>query len=185
MQNAKEFIIGLCTVELGIGQLKQLAEIYRPPKFENPKGRGKKAKVFKPNDLSVRIVSLTIDKDYPESNNTLKEGRAEASKKRIDKSRHFLEDFYYPKRAAFNRRDLIMQIVDDGKNKKALPPSTVIHTKPCKNENRVFVYVETLRKNSKKLKMITNKLNPKERKAMGRDGFKSRSLSDKLIKFWK
>lgn len=185
VQSAKEYIIGLCKVELGVEQLKQLSKIYQSPKFHG--GAHPKKKIDSLNRVNIRIVKLA-EMDYPEGHNSaLKKGKSEAAKKRINKSRHYTEEFNWAGEAIFKRRDMVIQIVDNGKDEMVLPPSTVIHTKAyvASNDQKYsFVFVETLDKKNISLKRVKKVLSPKDKKAMDRNGVKSPSLSAKLISLW-
>jgi len=189
IESATKFICDLCSMELGDEQLTQLTKLYRPPKFHGGKRiqSTRKPKKVNPNTVSARVVRLEPAR-YEEGHElALKEGRMEANKRRINKSRHFTEEFNWEGNSKFKRGEIIIQILDDGRDEMVLPPSIVIFSRSWQSKSgktNNFVFVERLDKRGKNIRRVKQFLNKEEKKAITRNGFKSQALSSKLISLW-
>ncbi len=182
IQDAKEFIKSLCTVELGPDGLDRLQEMYRPPKMTSGIGKKEERKL---SDLSQYFIfKLKLTTFSEEEHN--KKGSAEADKKRIIKSRHEVERFKWTGNFKPTPGDVIIQIVDDGKTKFVSPPGIIIHIRKWKKEEKEhnLCYIEVPTKNIKSLISVLKKLNPQEQIALNRNGSKSKEFGDKISSLW-
>ena len=94
LEDAKEFIILHCRIEMGDEELKRLEKIYNPPKNGGPRSTLKKTnpKGTQPKFIVVKLEAHTWTK---EENAQFQMGLKDAKKKRINKTRHKLNEFLY------------------------------------------------------------------------------------------
>lgn len=82
--------------------------------------------------------------------------------------------------------DIVMQIVEEGKNTYVYPPGAVIHQRRWKHNNKekTLTFVEVTNKRKKSLKVVESRLNKHERELLKRNGAKNSALAEKLNAMW-
>ena len=184
IQDAKDFIKSLCTVELGPDRLTRLQAMYRPPRMI---GGGGKKEVRKSSGTShYFVIKLKLTTFSEEEEKQDEKGKVEAEKKRILKSRHVVERFKWTGNFKPKRGDIIIQIIHDGKTNIVSPPGILIHIRKWKQGEKVnnLCYVEVPSKNQMKLDSMLKKLSPEEQRMLKRNGSKSKEFGDKISSLW-
>jgi len=188
VEDAKKYIRSFCKIELGDEHLKKLQKIYNPPKIRNYKILKINKKRVTNNLPSLFTYSLETgtcndDKELMQ----LETERKIATKKRINKSRHIVDEFKLENiNIAPKQNDIILQIFYDKKFTYVSPPGRLIHIRKWSNGNKItfFCFVEVPDKRRKGFKAFTKKLKPSERKEINRNGKRSKAFTEKIYNLW-
>jgi len=186
VEDAKKYIKSFCKIELGDEHLNKLQKIYNPPKIRNHKISRLKKKKVTINSLSLLTYNL-IRKGYTDEEFIQSEKeRKIATKKRLNKSRHILDEFMWENSIVAKQNDIILQIVDDGKSTYVSPPGRLIHIRKWSNGNKIkyFCFVEIPDKRRKGYKAFIKNLTHSEKKEIKRNGKRSRAFTEKIYKLW-
>lgn len=188
IEDAKAFIESHCQVEMGEEQLLRLQQMYRPPRFtgvRKNKKKGKSATTHK--SPSFIVYKLETGRWTNEEYLEVEEGRKDATKQRINKSRHILDEFKYTGKIIAKPGDTVMQIVEEKNNIYVSPPGTLIHVRKWSNGKKLtnFCFVEIPNKKRKNLKYLKKHFDRKTYKQINRNGRKNNGLAAQLIDLWK
>lgn len=186
---ATAFVRGLCLDELGPEELKQSTKIYRPPRFTDAGRRRKRAeRGGAAKDIRPALLAQLVMEDPPEgSEDTLESGRTIAAKRVSNKKQFVLQAFGWSGVCPFNRRDKVVQIVDEtGRRTLVSPPGSVIYTRKWRRKNRklTYVYLEVPVRRRISLKTLARKLGRDSRKRLLRGGRVRRDFAERLLAVW-
>ncbi len=188
INDAKAFIESHCHIELGEEQLIRLQRLYRPPRFTGVRNTKLKTAKRKTSSLpSFLVYRLTLGEWTEEETHEANQGRKEAKKYRVHKSRHTVKEFKFTGKIVAQKGDTVMQIIDEGNQVYVSPPGTLIHIRKWNNGKQLsnFCYVEVPNKRRKSLTFIKKHFKPKALKLINRNGRKNKDLATELINLWK
>ncbi len=187
IKEAKEFILSFCHISLGDEKLKRLQKLYRPPHFNGTK----RAKYKKPStkDMDYPLYTVQLEPhDYDEEEQRhSNKGKTELKNNRINKSRHFVDEFIIEGRFSPKKNDYIVMVEEIGNNYFVNPVGQLIHKHAWNSGNvkKTLCFLEIPNKYRKNLKTINNKLTAAERKNIKKDKKQSKSFTDKMLSLWK
>jgi hypothetical protein len=194
----RQFVRKLCLNQVTLHEAKQMAKLYRPPKFSQVNGTTRHRSSARRSERipvradlpPLRIASLhhmSWDSDEWKAQRL----GNKIALKRIQDTRHFLvDDFIIEGRCRFVRRETVIQVTDVGHGKKLIaPPAKVIHLQPVLNRRRMetVVFVEVPKKRRKKnLKAVIRRLGGNARELLGNNHLiRDRSFAEKLLGLWR
>jgi hypothetical protein len=156
VRDAREFVLDGCIFELGPRALKELSEVYQPPKG----GGGAKGGRKQPSGPRLLFASLILE-EWSDSEQQLYEKGLLVARSRRENPRSWdMEAFPYYGKCPFEKGDVVMQILDVGKGRlMAEPPGNVIHvlSSPGTGGQEVaFVYVERPADRRRQLKRVAH-----------------------------
>lgn len=186
VENAKEFIKSFCKVEMGPDLLARLQKMYRPPRFIGKKKTETKQKSKNVSTSGFYTYQLESTRFTEDEKKQSEMGYSEAEKKRIIKSRHFVDEFKWGNEMTAKKNDIILQVVEEDGATYVCPPGILIHSRKWRNGKRVktLCYVEIPDVKRKNLKWVNKKLNLKERKLIKRDGRRTKDFAEKMFSLW-
>lgn len=183
--DAKQFISNLCKVELGSELLSELNAKYRPPHIPGGKIAGKRnsSNSTKPSFCIYHLNASGFDEDEQEQS---KIGSKEAGKNRINKSRHYVDEFVWRGDFKPKKMDIVMQILDEGDKVYVSPPGIIIHQRKWKsgNKNKTICFVECPDNRRKEITKFKKRLTKQETKQLNRNGKASKALTEKIFSLW-
>lgn len=188
VSRAKEFIEALCKIELGDDQLKRLQKKYKEPRFlgpTSPRNAPRKEGNFI-NQSSFYIYHLERVGFTTDEKEQSKIGSKEAKGKRINPSRHRVEEFNWTSNLPARKGDVVMQITNEGGQTYVSPPGIIIHQKRWKHKqtHKTLTYLEVPMKRRKNIKVVRSTLKRQEKKLLERNGQRSSALANKLSSLW-
>ncbi len=174
--DAKKYVEGLATVEIGLHELRELKKLYKERKL--PGGHGGRSIASSHN---VFLYKLDY-KDYQEESlDAYDEGKKVALEKIRKDNRHVLDDFEFDGKLLVKKDDIVIQVVYNGKGADVYYPARVLHIKLWK-DNRRFIYLERLRTRSKPLSKALDTI---DKSVFKRAGRKAAHLEKDFVKLWK
>lgn len=184
IEQAKRFVESLCISELGYERLKQLDKIYRPPIIPGWKKRKEPHKAVSkdegiPNFFVYRISNMLDYSDGYEE--PLEQGRKEAERKRIKKSRHRIQEIQWAGKMPFKEGDVVVMLFRDYGIEMIYPPGTIINIKKWKKNSRAFIFIEIPDKEEKSIKEVTKRI---DKSIFKRSGKKDVALLSKISRLW-
>jgi PLD-like domain len=190
VRSAKEFVQSLCLDELSPSRLDKLAGIYRPPRV--PGGGKRPAKALKRksrSDLPRLFLAQLELIDPPEgSDDAYQKGLLVAKSRRKYGRSYVLDDFSWGKTSLFRPGDKIVQVVNEGGNRRLIDaPADVIHTRKWSRNGRhvKFVYVELPNVRRISLDKLAKRLGYGAKKKLNRNGLvRDRVFAGKLLGSW-
>ncbi|MEO8085545.1 MAG: hypothetical protein ABI763_01925 [Bacteroidota bacterium] len=188
IRDAKIFINKFCSTEEGEEKLKHKQRIYREPRFVGPPGntsRNRSSENIKQPPFYIYQLAVGEYYEYEKRQSVI--GKKEAAQRRVRKPRHFVDEFLYDHKFLPQKGDIIIQVVQEGKNTFVCPAGYVIHKRRWKSNNveNTLCYVEIPTVKGKNLKFVNQKLNLKEKKLLKRSGRINKAFAEKLIALWK
>lgn len=187
VEEAKEYVKSFCKVELGEEELKRLQKIYNPPKIWGKKTINSK-KVKRVIDQVPFFFTYNLS-DYKYNDDEeiqSQKGNAIAVKKRINKSRHILDEFMWEDNLTAKTGDIILQIVEENKKTYVSPPGRLLHIRKWRkgSKDQFICFVEIPETKRKNIKWINKKLKPSEKKELKRNGRRSKAFAEKMYSLW-
>jgi hypothetical protein len=194
----RQFVRKLCLNWVTLHEAKQMARLYRPPRFANVgsttrrrASAGRSKRLFVRADLPpVRIVHL-VDRTFDREEWQAQRVGKKVARKRIKDTRHYFVDFFLDEgRCCFVQRETVVQVTNVGHGKKLLsPPAKVVHLQPVPNRRpmETIVFLELPKKcRRKNLKAVVHQLGGKARELLSRDlVIRDRSFVEKLLGLWR
>jgi hypothetical protein len=189
VSKAKAFVKELCLNDLGEERLKQLNAIYCPPRF---RGVRRKAKVKESKKISVDLppvyVATLIRAKRPKGSKLTWERGKEIAEKRLQHPRsHRVEDFWLGNKCPFRKGDKVVQVLQEGKNRRMVsPPGTVLNTRFWHEDKRrcTFVYIEVPLQRRVEIKHLGKRFAPDVKKRLYRGGRVRPELATQLLEAW-
>lgn len=160
---ARQFVRGHCLHELTPQVLKQLAKVYRPPKFPGGKPGKKRVKETSQRPTLPRLLLTQLFReDWPERDQALHDAALPVAKKRRQHPRTFeLESFRWPGKCDVLRGDVVIQVTEEGNGSVLVtPPGNVLHVRTRRDSNGQvsFVYVERPARRRRQVKSLARLL---------------------------
>ena len=189
----RQFVRKLCLNWVTLHEAKQMAKLYRPPRFSQAGGgrrRPGKRLVVRADVPPVRITQLHHVAFDSEEKQAQRKGK-KVARRQIKDSRHFtVDEFLIEGRCEHVRRDTLIQVTDVGHGKKLVsPPAKVVHRQPVPNRRpmEIIVFVEMPKKcRRKNLKVVIRQLGGKARELLNGDRvIRDRSFGEKLLGLWR
>jgi len=186
---ARQFVDEHCLHELTPELLKQLAELYRPPQVSGGKQGKRRLRETARRPTLPRLLLAQLElEDWSERDQHLHDTALAVAKKRREHPRSFeLESFRQTGRCAFQPRDVVIQVVDEGgSNVLVSPPGNVLHVRTRRDGDRQvsFVYLERPARRRRQVKSLARALGcaPKQ---LRRNGLiRDPSFAQTLLNAW-
>jgi hypothetical protein len=185
---ARAFIDEHCLQELGPERLKELQTIYREPKY--PGGaRKRKALVSRVKGPTVpRVFLVQLSRiDLTEEQEALRDsGQAKAKRRRIHPRIWTLNNFQWERRSHFEKDDIVIQVVHEGKGKYLIDaPGNILHIETSNGELRPknhCIFLELPKRRRRSLASLAKKLQCTQ-KALRHDGMvRDRLFAQRLVR---
>lgn len=142
---AREFVSEHCLVSLGPKQLKELSEIYRPPRLSGglQAGRAQPKNRIDPklNDVYLAVID---DEEFPEGEEDLrKEGMTEALRERRHRTTtHKIDEIWWAGQFPLGAGELLIQVWKSNGRTWVYPPGFVLNWVKDSTKSTRYVYVE-------------------------------------------
>lgn len=142
---AREYVSELCLVSLGPKQLKELSEIYRPPRLPGgPRSGSAETKNRVDPKLNEVYLAVIDEIDFPEEEDGLrKEGMKEARRERRHRNAsHEIDEIRWGGHCVFKKEHLVVQVWNSKGRIWIYPPAYVVSVVKDPNQSVRYLHLE-------------------------------------------
>ena len=188
---ARSFVEGLCLQQLTPERLKQLAKLYRPPRF-SAGGRRHRRRQRRPAspDLPRLILVQLVPERWSERDDQVHDRGLTLAKKRQRHHRGYeLEDFRWTGKNPFGVGDQVMLVTKETAGRVlASAPGNITHIERDRARQREaetsFVYVERPTRRRRNVRSLAGMVGYPRRVLLRNGAVRSRDLTERLLMRW-